>query len=65
MGAEVTISGLPTMIPVDSELLGVRVVFDPAKALKNKDVIIILRVQMGRQNRFLSPKFKGRFPFFG
>ncbi len=46
MGAEVTVSGPPTMIPADAESLGVKVVFDPAKALKGKDVIMILRIQL-------------------
>ena len=65
MGAEVTISGPPTMIPVDPESLGVKVIFDPAKALKGKDVIIILRLQLERQNKFLFPSLREYSIFFG
>jgi aspartate carbamoyltransferase catalytic subunit len=65
MGAEVTISGPPTMIPVDAESLGVKVVLDPAKALKNKDVIIMLRIQLERQNEILFPSLREYSIFFG
>jgi aspartate carbamoyltransferase catalytic subunit len=65
MGAEVTISGPPTMIPVDAESLGVKVVFDPAKALKNKDVIMMLRIQLERQKGILFPSLREYSIFFG
>ncbi|RLB29973.1 MAG: aspartate carbamoyltransferase [Deltaproteobacteria bacterium] len=65
MGAEVTISGPPTMIPVDAESLGVKVVLDPAKALKNKDVIMMLRIQLERQKGILFPSLREYSIFFG
>ena len=65
MGADVTISGPPTMIPVDPESLGVKVVFDPSKALKGKDVIIILRIQLESQNQFLFSSLREYSSFFG
>jgi len=65
MGAEVTISGPPTMIPVDAESLGVKVVLDPAKALKNKDVIMLLRIQLERQDKTLFPSLREYSIFFG
>ncbi len=65
MGAEVTISGPPTMIPVEAESLGVKVIPNPAKALKNKDVIILLRIQLERQNRILFPGLREYSIFFG
>jgi aspartate carbamoyltransferase catalytic subunit len=41
MGAEVTISGPPTMIPLRADSLGVKVEYNPAEAIKDKDVIIM------------------------
>ena len=65
MGAEVTVSGPPTMIPVDAESLGVKVVFDPEKALNNKDVIMMLRIQLERQSEVLFPSLREYSIFFG
>jgi len=65
MGAEVTISGPPTMIPVNAESLGVKVVLDPSKALRNKDVIMVLRIQLERQSRALFPSIREYSIFFG
>jgi len=65
MGAEVTVSGPPTMIPVDAESLGVKVVLDPEKALNNKDVIIMLRIQLERQSEVLFPSLREYSIFFG
>jgi aspartate carbamoyltransferase catalytic subunit len=55
MGAEVTICGPPTMIPLKAESLGVRVVFDPKEAVQGKDVVMVLRIQLERQSRILFP----------
>ena len=65
MGAEVTISGPPTMIPVDVESLGVKVILDPVKAVKNKDVIMLLRIQLERQDKILFPSLREYAIFFG
>jgi len=65
MGAEVTISGPPTMIPVDVESLGGKVILDPVKAVKNKDVIMLLRIQLERQDRVLFPSLREYAIFFG
>ena len=65
MGAEVTISGPPTMIPVDVESLGVKVILDPGKAVKNKDVIMLLRIQLERQDKVLFPSLREYAIFFG
>jgi aspartate carbamoyltransferase catalytic subunit len=65
MGAEVTISGPPTMIPVDVESLGVKVILDPVKAVKNKDVIMLLRIQLERQDKVLFPSLREYAIFFG
>lgn len=65
MGAEVTVSGPPTMIPVDAESLGVKVVLDPVRAIKGKDVVIMLRIQLERQGGILFPSLREYSIFFG
>ncbi len=65
MGAEVTVSGPPTMIPVGIETLGVRVVYDPAQAVRKKDVLILLRIQLERQSAVLFPSIREYASFFG
>ena len=65
MGAEVTLSGPPTMMPVGVESLGVRVVLNPAEAVKGKDVIMLLRIQLERQNRALFPCVREYASYFG
>ncbi len=65
MGARVTISGPPTMIPYEAESLGVEVVNDPVKAVRGKDVIMMLRIQLERQSRVLFPSVREYASFFG
>ena len=49
LGAHVTVCGPPTMLPVGIEELGCTVEIDMNKALKDADVIMMLRIQMERQ----------------
>ena len=65
MGAKVTVSGPPTMIPVGIEAFGVQVVHNPAEAVKKKDVVILLRIQLERQSRVLFPSVREYATFFG
>ena len=65
MGAEVTVSGPPTMIPVDIESMGVKVVLNPEEAIKDRDVIMILRIQLERQSRGIFPGIREYARFFG
>lgn len=65
MGAEVAISGPPTMIPPFAESLGVEVVYNPEKAIINKDVIMVLRIQLERQSRKLFPSIREYATCFG
>jgi aspartate carbamoyltransferase catalytic subunit len=53
MGAEVRVSGPPTMIPVGIEALGARVAKDFDEAVDGVDVIMMLRIQKERQGHFL------------
>jgi len=65
MGAKVTVSGPPTMIPVGIEAFGVQVVHNPVEAVKKKDVVILLRMQLERQSRVLFPSVREYATFFG
>jgi aspartate carbamoyltransferase catalytic subunit len=65
MGAEVTISGPPTMIPMKAESLGVKVINNPAEAIKDKDVVMVLRIQLERQSKVLFPTLREYASFFG
>lgn len=49
MGARVTVSGPPTMMPAAMESLGVRVVNNPREAVRDQDVIMLLRIQLERE----------------
>jgi aspartate carbamoyltransferase catalytic subunit len=65
MGARVTLSGPPTMIPLHADALGAEVVFEREKAVKGKDVVMVLRLQLERQNRVLFPSFREYAKLFG
>ncbi|MEE9613088.1 MAG: aspartate carbamoyltransferase catalytic subunit [Desulfatiglandales bacterium] len=65
MGAEVTISGPPTMIPLEAASLKVNVVYDTAEAVKDTDVIMVLRIQLERQSEILFPSIREYSTFFG
>jgi aspartate carbamoyltransferase catalytic subunit len=65
MGAQVTVSGPPTMIPSDIESFGAKVVFDLVRALKNRDVVIMLRVQHEWQREMLIPSLREYSSLFG
>jgi aspartate carbamoyltransferase catalytic subunit len=53
MGMEVRLVGPPTMIPVEIQKLGVSVDYYLEKAIQDVDVIMMLRIQTERQNRYL------------
>ncbi len=65
MGAKVTVSGPPTMVPRHIEDLGVKIVHDPKKAIREKDVVIVLRIQLERQGRPLLPSLREYSRVFG
>jgi len=65
MGAKVTVSGPPTMIPLGIDTLGVQVVNNPAEAVRNKDVVMLLRIQLERQSKSLFPGLREYASFFG
>lgn len=65
MGAEVTLAGPPTMMPYKVESLGAQVINSPGEALIDKDVIMVLRIQLERQSKILFPGIREYSTFFG
>jgi len=65
MGAEVTVAGLHTMMPVAMETLGVRVSHDLDEAIDGADVVMMLRIQRERAGNMLFPSVKEYFRLFG
>lgn len=55
LGAEVRVSGPPTLIPKNIGELGVKVFFDLDEAIRGVDVVNILRIQLERQQENLFP----------
>ena len=57
-GMEVIVVGPPTMIPVGIECLGVKVLHNLEEAVAQVDVVMMLRIQLERQNEGLFPSFR-------
>jgi aspartate carbamoyltransferase catalytic subunit len=55
MGAHVVLAGPRTMIPKGIESLGVSVTYNVEEAIRDADVIMMLRIQKERQQDFLFP----------
>ncbi|OGW80282.1 MAG: aspartate carbamoyltransferase [Omnitrophica bacterium GWA2_52_8] len=58
LGADVIVCGPKTLIPWGIEELGVRVVYDMKKAVRDADVVTLLRIQLERQNETLFPSLR-------
>jgi aspartate carbamoyltransferase catalytic subunit len=65
LGARVVLSGPATLIPVGVEKMGVEVTTDIATALKDCDVIMMLRIQLERQGTGFFPSLREYFNLFG
>ena len=65
LGAHVVVGGPRTMMPPAIETLGVEVAHDLDSAIAGADVVMMLRIQMERQNRFLMPSTQEYFQLFG
>jgi aspartate carbamoyltransferase catalytic subunit len=55
MGADVVLSGPPTMIPMGIEAFGASVTKKVEDAIADADVVMMLRIQKERQQQFLFP----------
>ncbi|OGW82302.1 MAG: aspartate carbamoyltransferase [Omnitrophica bacterium RIFCSPLOWO2_12_FULL_44_17] len=58
MGAKVVVCGPKTLIPPKVEELGVEVIYDLYDAIKDADVINLLRIQMERQSECFFPSIR-------
>jgi len=65
LGAEVTVCGPKTLMPVYVEELGVRVSYNLEEVLSNCDVAMALRIQLERQGRGLFPSLREYHERFG
>ena len=65
MGAEVLVSGPPTLIPKHIQALGVDVTYDILEALNWCDVANILRIQLERQNMPLFSSLREYSLYYG
>ncbi len=65
LGAEVTIAGPATLMPLGVERLGVAVSHRVEEAVEGADVIMMLRIQMERQGRGYFPSLREYFNLFG
>ncbi len=58
MGNNVILSGPPTLIPVDIEKMGVKVDYDFDRAIKDADVVMMLRIQRERMVESFFPSLQ-------
>jgi len=65
LGADVWLSGPPTMIPVGIERLGVHVSTSVDEAVADADVIMMLRIQQERMQGAFFPSLREYFQVFG
>jgi len=65
MGAEVRLSGPYTMVPPHIEALGASFIPDIGEAIRDADVIMMLRIQLERQQHGLFPTVREYARFFG
>lgn len=65
MGANVSICGPATLIPLEIEQLGVKVYYDLDEALVEADAINVLRIQLERQDTGLFPSLREYRNLFG
>ncbi|MFZ5943073.1 MAG: aspartate carbamoyltransferase catalytic subunit [Bacillota bacterium] len=65
MGAEVWLSAPPTLLPAQVEKLGVKVSWNMEKAIEDADVIMMLRIQLERQQKGLFPSVREYAKLYG
>ncbi|MGC2424382.1 MAG: aspartate carbamoyltransferase catalytic subunit [Nitrospirota bacterium] len=65
MGAEVRVCGPATLMPAEVEKMGAKVYFRPEDAIDGADAVMMLRIQMERQERGLFPGVREYSRFFG
>ena len=65
LGAKVTLCGPPTLLPKDMEKLGVKVTYNLKEAIEGADALMLLRLQLERQQQNLLPSIREYAELFG
>ncbi len=65
MGADVVLCAPTTLIPRDLQKAGANIVTDMDEAVKDADVVMMLRVQLERQQKGLFPSIREYAQFYG
>ncbi|MDD5449355.1 MAG: aspartate carbamoyltransferase catalytic subunit [Candidatus Omnitrophica bacterium] len=65
LGAEVTVCGPKTLIPIDIEKLGIKISYSLKESIKTADVVNVLRIQHERQQGGLFPSIREYVNRFG
>ena len=65
LGAQVTLCGPATLVPTEFEALGCKVTYDLEEAIRDADVVNLLRIQHERQRRGMFPSLGEYTRFFG
>ncbi|MDX7952177.1 aspartate carbamoyltransferase catalytic subunit [Lichenihabitans sp. Uapishka_5] len=65
LGARVRVCGPSTLLPTGIERMGVEVYRDMAQALRDADIVMMLRLQRERMNGGFVPSTREYFRFFG
>jgi len=65
LGAEVWVSGPPTLIPIGIERLGARVTTSVDEAVEGADAVMMLRIQLERMQGAFFPSLREYFHVFG
>ena len=65
MGARVAVAGPATMMPQGIEKMGVTVSFAIADAIRDADIIMMLRIQTERENHNIFPSLREYATYFG
>ena len=65
LGAKVSVCGPPSLMPPEIEKFGVDVHFDLREAIREADVVMMLRIQLERQNQMQFPSLGEYSKFWG
>jgi aspartate carbamoyltransferase catalytic subunit len=65
MGARVRVVAPPTLLPAEIERMGVEVFFDMGQALRDCDIVMMLRLQTERMHGSFVPSTREYFRFYG
>ncbi len=65
MGARVILCAPPTLMPIGIERLGVEITYNLLEAVRDADVIMLLRLQLERQKTSMFPTIREYAEFYG